>query len=146
MNRLTIIGNLTRDPELRTTQTGKQVCTFTVAVNRRQKDASGNTMADFFRVSAWGQQGETCAKYLSKGRKVAIIGEVSVNAYQGGDGKPHGSLEVMAQEVEFLSGRSEAEQKSDQMVASATEAMSGGKRDPQSGMTKVEMSDDDLPF
>lgn len=143
MNRLTIIGNLTKDPELRTTQAGKQVCSFTVAVNRRQKDANGNSLADFFRVSVWNQTAEICAKYLAKGRKVAVVGEVSVRTYQGNDGKTYAQMDVMANEVEFLSSRSEAAEKSDQMVAQATEAM-GGNVDPQSGFQQVES--DDLPF
>ena len=73
MNRLTIIGNLTHDPELRTTPSGDSVCSFSVAVNRRgRRDAQGNQneQTDFFRVSAWRQLGENCAKYLAKGRKV----------------------------------------------------------------------------
>ena len=99
MNRLTIIGNLTGDPELRTTQTGKEVCTFTVAVNRRGKDKE----ADFFRVSAWEQLGKICKEYLSKGRKVAVIGQVSARVYQDRNGEGRASLEVLANEVEFLS-------------------------------------------
>lgn len=102
MNRLTIIGNLTKDPELRTTSTGKSVCSFTVAVNRRCQDQE----ADFFRVSAWNQLGESCAKYLIKGRKVAVIGSVSVHVYES-NGKPGASMEVTAQDVEFLSPREE---------------------------------------
>ena len=141
MNKLTIIGNLTKDPELRTTQAGKQVCSFTVAVNRRQRDASGNSVADFFRVSAWNQTAEICAKYLAKGRKVAVVGEVSVHTYQGSDGKTYAQMDVLANDVEFLSSRSEADQKSDQMVQQATQAMQGGQQ-----MTAVDMEDDQLPF
>ena len=76
-----IIGNLTRDPELRTTQNGKTVCSFSVAVNRRgRRDAQGNQPeADFFRVTAWRALGENCAKFLSKGRKVAVTGSVRVS-------------------------------------------------------------------
>ncbi len=103
MNLLSIVGNLTKAPETRTTQGGKNVCTFTVAVNRRQKDAEGRNIADFFRVSAWGQMGENCQKYLDKGKKVAVVGSVSVHAYQGQDGSPKASLEVFASNVEFLS-------------------------------------------
>ena len=77
MNQLTIIGNLTRDPEMRQTADGKTVCTFTLAVNRRGRDA-----ADFFRVSAWNQLGETCYQYLAKGRKAAVTGMVSASAWQ----------------------------------------------------------------
>ena len=111
MNRLTIIGNLTRDPEQRTTPSGANVCSFTVAVNRRgRRDAQGNQPeADFFRVSAWNQLRENCARYLAKGRKVAVVGSVSVHTYTGNDGQTRASLEVMANDVEFLSSRSEAD-------------------------------------
>ena len=125
MNKLTIIGNLTADPVLRTTQAGVNVCDFTVAVNRLRK-AEGQPEADFFRVSAWRQLGENCQKYLSKGRKVCVIGPVSVRTYQGNDGSTKASLEVTAEDVEFLSQRSESV-------------------DPESGMTKVDPGEE-LPF
>lgn len=109
MNVLNIIGNLTRDPESR--QVGdKTVCNFTVAVNRRQKDKDGNNVADFFRISAWGKIGETCQKYLTKGRKVGVTGNVSVHPYAGQDGTPKASLEVFASDVEFLSSGNNGEQ------------------------------------
>ena len=90
MNKLTIIGNLTRDPELRTTSTGVNVCSFTVAVNRRQRSqgAEGQPEADFFRVSAWRQLGEICQKYLAKGRKVAVVGPVTVRSYTAAPAQP----------------------------------------------------------
>ena len=106
MNRIMIIGNLTVEPELRTTPNGHQVCNFSVAVNRRQKDQ--NT-ADFFRVSAWNQLAENCQKFLAKGRKVAVVGSVTLNEYQS-NGKWRASMEVMASEVEFLSSREEPRQ------------------------------------
>ena len=102
MNKLTIIGNLTRDPELRTTSAGVSVCTFSVAVNRRPK-REGQPEADFFRVSAWRQLGENCQKYLVKGRKVCVVGSVSVSLFTGQDGNAHANLEVVAEDVEFLS-------------------------------------------
>lgn len=108
MNRLFIIGNLTRDPELRTTQDGKNVCNFTVAVNRRQKQ--GQSEADFFRVSVWGNMASVCSQYLAKGRKVAVTGSVSVRTYTGSDGAARANLEVLANDVEFLSPRGEQEQ------------------------------------
>lgn len=129
MNRLTIIGNLTRDPETRTTQSGKTVCTFTVAVNRR---GSGQQEADFFRVSAWNALGENCGKYLAKGRKVAVVGSVSVETFESNkDGKTYATLQVMASEVEFLS-----------TAGTAQEAPAN--TDEQTGFSKVES--DDLPF
>ena len=105
MNNITIIGNLTRDPELRTTQSGKSVCTFTVAVDRRNHEE-----VDYFRVSAWDKLGEHCEKYLAKGRKVAVVGSVSVNTYTTKNGENRASLEVFAQDVEFLSSKNENQQ------------------------------------
>lgn len=141
MNKLTIIGNLTRDPELRTTQSGVNVCTFTVAVNRRQtaqQRASGQQAdADFFRVSAWRELGENCAKWLIKGRKICVIGPVSVSTYQGQDGKTYANMEVTAQDVEFLSSAA------DRAEAPKPEAP---QIDQQSGMQQVAMDDGELPF
>lgn len=105
MNKLTIIGNLTRKPELRTTSAGVNVCDFTVAVNRRNrnKDAqNGQPDADFFRVTAWRERGELCAKWLDKGSKVCVVGPVNVRTYTANDGSARASLEVTADEVEFL--------------------------------------------
>ena len=109
MNKLTIIGNLTRDPELRTTTSGVSVCSFTVAVNRRQsaqqRQNGQQPEADYFRVSAWRERGEICAKFLQKGKKVCVIGPVSVSTNEGRDGKTYANLEVTADEIEFLSPR-----------------------------------------
>ena len=136
MNKLTIIGNLTRDPELRTTQAGVSVCTFTVAVNKRQTAAQRQNgqqpEADFFRVSAWRELGENCAKWLIKGKKVAVVGPVSVSTYQGQDGKTYANMEVTASDVEFLS------------PAGQPAPQEAPKVDQQSGMQQVEP--DELPF
>ena len=104
MNKLTIIGNLTRDPELRTTTTGVNVCSFSVAVNRKNR-RDGESEADFFEVTAWRERGEMCAKYLSKGKKVCVVGAVSVETYTGNDGTMRAKLKVTAEEVEFLSSK-----------------------------------------
>lgn len=144
MNRLTIIGNLTRDPELRTTSTGLSVCSFTVAVNRRKSGNSQNNQpeADFFRVSAWRELGENCQKYLAKGRKVCVVGPVSVSTYTNkNDGKTYANLEVMANEVEFLTPRSEGGTAPAQQTAQAAPP----PQDP-SGFTPVDMPEDELPF
>ena len=140
MNKLTIIGNLTRDPETRTTSNGVSVCDFTVAVNRRQRRDSqnGQNEADFFRVSAWRERGELCAKYLAKGRKVCVIGPVSVRTYTGNDGTVRASLEVTADEVEFLSSKNEAEATGGNVTEEATPA------ETACGFTAVET--DELPF
>lgn len=134
MNKLTIIGNLTRDVELRTTQSGKSVANFTVAVNRRAKPGE-KAEADFFRVSVWDKQAETCQKYLAKGRKVCVIGSVSVNTYNANDGSTRAMLEVFAQDVEFLdSAKQDAPQ---------TEAH-GAAQPPAPQYTPV--YNEDLPF
>lgn len=104
MNSLTIIGNLTRDPETRSTQTGKSLCSFDVAVNDGDK-------ADFFKVIVWDKLGEVCQNYLAKGRKVAVNGPVKLNTYTGKDGKMHASMDVTARTVEFLSPKDEAPKK-----------------------------------
>ena len=144
MNKLTIIGNLTRDPELRTTSTGVNVCDFTVAVNRRNRNRdaqNGQPEADFFRVSAWRERGELCAKYLAKGRKVCVIGPVSVRTYQANDGTTRASLEVTAEEVEFLSSRNDA----DAAGGYSAPAADGPSAEPlAAGFTAVET--DELPF
>ena len=100
MNKLHLIGNLTNDPELRSTQTGKTVCSFTIAVNR--KHASEPT-TDFFRIAAWNKLGESCARYLAKGKKVAVVGELQPRLYDAKDGQQRLSLDLLAEEVEFLS-------------------------------------------
>ena len=141
MNKLTIIGNLTRNPEMRNTTTGKKVCNFTVAVNRRQKkDAQNNQPeADFFVVSAWDLLGENCSKYLSKGSKVAVVGSVSGRTYTGNDGKTYFVLEInRADDVEFLSSKSETAAGSPAPQAAPTPAATQG------GFTAVET--DELPF
>ena len=145
---MTIIGNLTRDPELRTTQSGVSVCTFTVAVNRRKTQNQQHPEADFFRVTAWRELGENCAKWLIKGRKVAVVGPVSVSTYHGNDGKTYANLEVLAQDVEFLSQAgerpqetaSEAPQVSPQYAQQTQMPIAGAPV----GFTAVET--DELPF
>lgn len=110
MNKITLIGNLCHDPQTNTTQSGTTVCTFTVAVNRRFANQNGEKQTDFFRIQAWRQLGDVCARYLAKGRKVAVIGELQARLYDGKDGEKWMSLDVQADEVEFLTPKSQAEQ------------------------------------
>ena len=105
MNSLHIIGNVSSEVELRTTTSGKEVCNFTVAVNRRKTQQNQDPGADFFRVSAWNERGKTCHKFLNKGKKVSVVGPVSVRAYMNSKGEPAASLEITADDVEFLSPR-----------------------------------------
>lgn len=111
MNKLVIIGNLAHDPESRATPSGVTLCTFTVAVNRRFAGGEGEKITDFFRVNAWRQLGEACARYLAKGKKVAVIGELQPRLYEAKDGTTRLSLDVIADEIEFLSPKQEQEYK-----------------------------------
>jgi single-strand DNA-binding protein len=99
MNKIIAIGNLVANPELRSTPNGVPVCTFTIAVNGRKQGAP----ATFFRVTAWRQLGENCNRYLAKGKKVFVSGPVSVSTYTAKDGSARASMEITADDVEFLS-------------------------------------------
>ena len=141
MNKIFLIGNLTRDPELRTTQSGIPVCSFTVAVNRRSRQGAeaGQPDADFFRITTWRQQAENCNRYLAKGRKVGVTGTLTLQSYTGNDGQQRYSLEVQADEVEFLTPRGEG--------PSPDNRPAGGANEPQdSNNGFVRVDDDDLPF
>ena len=147
MNKIILIGNLTRDPELRTTPNGYTVCDFTIAVNdrrgRNQQNAGGQQQdtAQFFRVSVWRQMGEACAKYLAKGRKVYVSGPLTARTYQANDGSTRVSLEVTADDVEFLTSRAESEA----MGGASYDAPPASSPTAQnSGFTAVET--DELPF
>ena len=117
MNSLHIIGNLTRDPELRTTPSGKNVCSFDVAVGRRKK-VEGQPEADYFRVNAWNGLADICAKYLAKGRKVAVTGSISLSKREK-DGKFFASLELFAEHVEFLSPKDSTENQPQEVTPDA---------------------------
>lgn len=132
MNSLHIIGNLTGDPELRTTSSGQEVCNFTVAVNRRKTQQNQDPGADYFRVAAWGEKGKVCKQFLAKGRKVSVVGSVSCRAYKNNNGDAAASLEVKADEVEFLSPKDDQPKQSKPKI------------DEQSGYEEV--ITDELPF
>ena len=104
MNKIFIIGNLTRDPESRSLPNGVNLCTFTVAVNGRKEDD-----VQFFRVTTWRQLAENCQRFLNKGKKVGVVGSLKLSTYTTKDGKQGASLEVNADEVEFLTKRSDAD-------------------------------------
>ena len=108
INRVVLTGNLTRDPELRTTGGGTSVCSLRIASNTRRKDASGNWVdkANYFDVTVWGAQGENCAQYLSKGRPVAIDGRLEWREWEDREsGKKRQSIDIIADSVQFLGSR-----------------------------------------
>lgn len=133
MNQCIFIGNLTRDPETRIVSDGKTVCNFTIAVNRR---GGGQNDVAYVRVAAWGKTGENCQKYLAKGRKVCVIGPVAVRTYQSNDGGTRASLEITAEDVEFLTPKGES--------GAASAAQQPSSSIPAGGYTQVER--EELPF
>ncbi len=146
MNKIFLIGNLTKDPELRVTQSGAQVCSFGLAVNRRKK-VDGQPDADFFTITAWRQLAEHCAQYLAKGRKVCVTGAVQLRTYEDRDGVKRSCIDVQADDVEFLpSAQAQGEMRA--MPATQASVMPRPVSSPalsaHSGFTQVD--EDELPF
>ena len=143
MNKIILIGNLTRDPELRTTPNGITVCNFDIAVNDRRGRNQQNGQQEqtqYFRITVWRQLGETCQRYLAKGRKVFVSGPLTARTYQANDGTTRVSLEVTADDVEFLSSRNDDQAGGYNAPAAAAPAPMA----QSSGFTAVET--DELPF
>lgn len=140
MNKVILIGNLTRDPEMRTTSSGVQVCNFSIAVNRRFKNAqTGQQETDYLNVVAWRQLGELCGRYLAKGRKVAVFGAIQTRSYEDKNGNKRTAVDIVADEVEFLSAAGEkARSGGSQPSASA------GGAPYDAGFTPAD--DEELPF
>jgi single-strand DNA-binding protein len=110
INRVVLVGNLTRDPELRTTPSGTSVCKLRIAVNTRQKDNATGQWGDkpnYFDVTVWGNQAESCAQYLSKGRPVGIDGRLDWREWEAQDGSKRQAVEIIANSVQFLGSRSD---------------------------------------
>lgn len=129
MNKVFLIGNLTRDPELQSVGTNStSVCRFSIAVNRR---TGGNQETDFFNVTVWRALGENCAKFLKKGSKVAISGEIQIRNYEDKEGNKRTSVDVVADAVEFLDRRNES---------------SGKTYDQTNNVEMKPIADDSLPF
>ena len=103
MNKCILIGNLTKDPELTTTSNGVAVCRFTIAVSRRYSNAEGERETDFLNIVVWRSLGENCHKFLKKGSKVGVVGNIQNRSYDATDGSKRYITEIVAEEVEFLS-------------------------------------------
>jgi len=136
MNNLTVSGRLGRDPELRSTASGDPVCSFSLAVNRRKRDAD----ALWFDVSVWGKQGETVARFLSKGSEAVICGEVDVREFDRRDGTPGFALTLNARQVTFVGGKSDGGD-GERSAPAQSQAPP-----PASDRTGYTPDDDDIPF
>jgi single-strand DNA-binding protein len=131
LNRIVLIGRLTKDPELRYTPNGKAVASFTLAVDRQFKNQQGEKEADFINIVVWGVQAEHCANYLSKGKLAAVDGRLQIRSFDGQDGQKRWITEVIADNVRFLSPKD-----SGGGLGTANTAFGGGDLPP----------DDDIPF
>lgn len=128
MNSVCIIGNLTRDPELRHLPSGTEVCEFGIAVNSKKGDEE---RADFFDVTTFGKQAEVCAQYLAKGRKVAIEGRLQQDRWQTQEGENRSKVKIVANRVDFLTPKGEGD---------------GAPAPAESQFTPATNADDDIPF
>ena len=109
MNKVFLIGNLSKEPELSKTPSGVAVCKFPIAVQRDYTDSDGNKSADFFTIVVWRGRAENCGKYLKKGNKVAIVGSLQTRSYEDKDGVKRNVTEIIASEVEFLTPKQQEE-------------------------------------
>ena len=112
MNKCILVGNLARDPELTTTSNGVAVCRFSIAVSRRYANADGGRETDFLNIVVWRSLGENCHKFLKKGSKVGVVGNIQSRSYDATDGSKRYVTEIVAEEVEFLSTKTADEPKS----------------------------------
>jgi len=140
INRVVLVGNLTRDPELRHTPSGMAVCSLRLAVNTRRKDAATGEWGEkpnYFDVTVWGNQGENCAQYLAKGRPVGVDGRLEWREWEAQDGSKRQAVEIIADSVQFLGGRGELGD--NQYVPAGATAQPGAD-------FASSPADDDIPF
>jgi single-strand DNA-binding protein len=142
INSVVLVGNLTRDPELRHTSSGMAVCSLRIAVNTRRKDAATGEWGEkpnYFDVTVWGQQGENCAQYLAKGRQVGVQGRLEWREWDAQDGTKRQAVEVVADSVQFLGSRTEGE--------GGQQFVPAGAATPSTDdFTSTPTGDDDIPF
>ena len=136
MNKLFLIGNLTRDPEMSETASGVAFCRLGIAVNRPYQGSDGERATDFFNITVWRTQAENCGRYLKKGSKVAIVGSLQNRSYEDKDGNKRQVTDIIASEVEFLSVRAQGED--------SIETQAPIRRSDRPTLEPV--NEDDLPF
>ena len=140
LNRIVVVGRLTRDPELRSTSNGVAVASFTVAVDRNFSNSRGERETDFIDIVVWRQQGENCANYLSKGKLAAVDDQLRVRSYETQDGQKRRAYEVVADNVRFLSPKEGGSAPSGAAYGASTAS------EPSPFGAGDMVGDDDLPF
>ena len=144
MNKCFLMGRLTRDPELRTTQNGKSVCSFTIAVDRRFTNADGNREADFLPCVAWNQTADFVNKYFGKGRKIAVTGSIQTRNYDAQDGSKRYVTEIIVEEVDFADSKNDGQSAAPSAPAQYAPSPAPAPAQMNEGLTQED--DDELPF
>lgn len=147
INSVVLVGNLTRDPELRHTPSGMAVCSLRIAVNTRRKDQATGQWGEkpnYFDVTVWGQQGESCAQYLAKGRQVGVQGRLEWREWDAQDGSKRQAVEVVADSVQFLGSRGDTPGGGEGSYVPA--AAGAGAGTGSAAADDFGPSDDDIPF
>ena len=144
MNKVFLIGNLTRDPELTETSGGVSICRFAIAVNRSYSGADGERKTDFFNVTAWRGLGETVSRYAKKGNKVAVSGTIELRNYEDSTGAKRTAVDIIAQDVEFLTPRGGSEGSG--YEADIPAAPAGGNSSSKKPTLQSFDDDSDIPF
>lgn len=141
INRVVLTGNLTHDPDLRTLPSGAKVCGLRLASNtrRRRPDGGWEDKANYFDIRVWGAQGEACARFLTRGRSVAVDGRLEWREFEGRDGQKRQSVEIIADTVEFLAAPSERGRTSDDTAEPLPHPAASYENVPSP-------ADDDIPF
>ena len=139
MNRVILIGNLTRDPERRTTRSGVTTCSFTLAVERDHKDKDGNRVTDYITVIAWRNTADLCCRYLTKGRQAAVIGSWHNRSYEDKDGNRRKAVEITVDSVHFCDSKKDGGQ------SSGSDCADPGYSEGSGDFTEIE-DNGDLPF
>jgi single-strand DNA-binding protein len=141
INRVVLVGNLTRDPELRHTPSGTAVCNLRLAVNTRRKDETGQWVdkPNYFDITVWGNQGERCAQYLTKGRPVAVDGRLEWREWETPEGNKRQAVDIVADTVQFLGGRGDGEGGGGGYIPAEATATPAGD-------FPTSPTDDDIPF
>lgn len=137
MNKVFLIGNLTKDPELEETSGGVAYAKLSIAVNRRYTNQDGERLTDFFDFTVWRERAENCCKYLKKGSKVAVIGSIENRTWEDEYGDKHKVTEVKCSEIEFLSSKKDEDSR---------EAPKAKKKSRLEDLEPIDDDDDDLPF
>ncbi len=143
MNKVFLIGNLTRDPELTETAGGVSVCHFAIAVNRNYTGSDGERQTDFFNVTAWRGLADTVARYTKKGNKVAVTGSIQIRNYEDNQGQRRTAVDVIAQDIEFLSARNGG---SDEGYDAPAAPAAGGTPARKKPVLQSFDDDGDIPF